>query len=108
MQHSAGSGKSNTVALLTHRLSSLHDADDHEVFDKVVVITDRLALDRQLQETIYQFECAQGVVEKVDRGSRQLTEAPAGKRITRPSHPFGTIGVCGPHLAVRPRLQADC
>jgi type I restriction enzyme R subunit len=51
VQHSAGSGKSNTIAWLAHRLSTLH-ADDTKVFDKVVVITDRLVLDRQLQETI--------------------------------------------------------
>ena len=62
MQHSAGSGKSNTIAWLAHRLSTLHDADDQKVFDKVVVITDRVVLDRQLQETIYQFEHARGVV----------------------------------------------
>ena len=58
VQHSAGSGKSNTIAWLAHRLSTLHDAADHKVFDKVVVITDRVVLDRQLQDTIYQFEHA--------------------------------------------------
>ena len=62
VQHSAGSGKSNTIAWMAHRLSSLHDADDSKVFDKVVVITDRRVLDRQLQDTIYQFEHAHGVV----------------------------------------------
>jgi hypothetical protein len=51
-KHSAGSGKSNTIAWTAHRLSSLHDADDRKVFDKVVVITDRVILDEQLQETI--------------------------------------------------------
>lgn len=80
VQHSAGSGKSNTIAWLAHRLSSLHDAHDHKVFDKVVVITDRLVLDRQLQETIYQFEHTHGVVEKIDGDSKQLTEALAGER----------------------------
>ena len=80
VQHSAGSGKSNTIAWLAHRLSSLHDADDHKVFDKVVVITDRLVLDRQLQETIYQFEHTHGVVEKIDHDSKQLAEALAGER----------------------------
>lgn len=80
VQHSAGSGKSNTIAWLAHRLSSLHDADDHKVFDKVVVITDRLVLDRQLQETIYQFEHTHGVVEKIDQDSKQLAEALAGER----------------------------
>ena len=56
VEHSAGSGKSNTIAWTAHRLSSLHDDSDQKVFDKVVVITDRVVLDRQLQETIYQFE----------------------------------------------------
>jgi len=80
VQHSAGSGKSNTIAWLAHRLSSLHDASDHKVFDKVVVITDRLVLDRQLQETIYQFQRTHGVVEKIDQDSKQLAEALAGER----------------------------
>ena len=80
VQHSAGSGKSNTIAWLAHRLSSLHDADDTKVFDKVIVITDRLVLDRQLQETIYQFEHTHGVVEKIDEDSKQLAEALAGER----------------------------
>ena len=79
VQHSAGSGKSNTIAWLAHRLSSLH-AGDEKVFDKVVVITDRLVLDRQLQETIYQFEHAHGVVEKIDQDSAQLAAALAGER----------------------------
>ncbi len=80
VQHSAGSGKSNTIAWLAHRLSSLHDAEDRKVFDKVVVITDRLVLDRQLQETIYQFEHTHGVVEKIDQDSKQLAEALGGER----------------------------
>lgn len=75
VQHSAGSGKSNTIAWLAHRLSNLHDAGDTKVFDKVIVITDRLILDRQLQQTIYQFEHAHGVVEKIDESSAQLAEA---------------------------------
>jgi len=79
VQHSAGSGKSNTIAWVAHRLSSLHDAADAKVFDKVVVITDRLVLDRQLQETIYQFEHARGVVVKIDQDSAQLAEALAGE-----------------------------
>lgn len=79
VQHSAGSGKSNTIAWLAHRLSSLHAGDD-KVFDKVVVITDRLVLDRQLQDTIYQFEHTHGVVEKVDQSSAQLAQALSGER----------------------------
>ncbi len=80
VQHSAGSGKSNSIAWLAHRLSSLHDARDAAVFDKVVVITDRLVLDRQLQDTIYQFEHAQGVVVRIDKQSGQLAEALAGEQ----------------------------
>jgi type I restriction enzyme R subunit len=80
IQHSAGSGKSNTIAWTAHRLSTLHTADDLKVFDKVIVITDRVILDRQLQDTIYQFEHARGVVEKIDEGSTQLAEALAGER----------------------------
>lgn len=75
IEHSAGSGKSNTIAWLAHRLSSLHDAQDHRVFDSVVVVTDRLVLDKQLQDSIYQFEHRQGVVQKIDRDSRQLARA---------------------------------
>jgi type I restriction enzyme R subunit len=80
IQHSAGSGKSNTIAWTAHRLSNLHDASDTKVFDKVVVITDRVVLDRQLQETIYQFEHARGVVVKIDKDSTQLAEALVGEQ----------------------------
>ena len=80
VQHSAGSGKSNTIAWLAHRLSNLHNAADEKVFDKVVVITDRVVLDRQLQETIYQFEHARGVVVKIDQHSQQLADALAGEQ----------------------------
>lgn len=80
VQHSAGSGKSNTIAWLAHRLMSLHGADDRPVFDKVVVITDRVILDRQLQETIYQFEHATGVVARIDQDSTQLAAALAGEQ----------------------------
>jgi type I restriction enzyme R subunit len=79
IQHSAGSGKSNTIAWVAHRLSNLH-ADDNKVFDKVVVITDRVILDRQLQDTIFQFEHARGVVVKIDENSTQLAEALAGEQ----------------------------
>ena len=75
IQHSAGSGKSNSIAWLAHRLASLHDAQDEKVFHSVVVITDRLVLDKQLQDTIYQFEHKQGVVEKIEQDSNQLATA---------------------------------
>ena len=80
VEHSAGSGKSNTIAWIAHRLSSLHDATDRKVFDKVVVITDRVVLDRQLQDTIYQFEHTRGVVVKIDKDSTQLADALAGEQ----------------------------
>jgi len=75
IQHSAGSGKSNSIAWLAHSLSSLHNADDKLVFNSIIVVTDRIVLDRQLQDTIYQFEHKEGVVVKVDKGSKQLTKA---------------------------------
>ena len=80
VEHSAGSGKSNTIAWTAHRLSTLHDAHDVKVFDKVVVITDRVVLDRQLQDTVYQFEHVRGVVEKIDQDSHQLARALTGQR----------------------------
>ncbi|MDI3417947.1 type I restriction endonuclease subunit R [Streptomyces luteolus] len=95
IQHSAGSGKSNTIAWLAHRLASLHTPEDpakldptaaqaknlgpnEPVFDKVVVITDRRVLDKQLQDTIYQFDHTPGVVLRVDDDSKQLAEALTG------------------------------
>ncbi len=75
VEHSAGSGKSNTIGWLTHRLASLHDSESRRVFDSVIVITDRVVLDQQLQDTIYQFEHKRGVVQKIDESSRQLAEA---------------------------------
>ncbi|MDI3534516.1 MAG: type restriction enzyme subunit [Thermosediminibacterales bacterium] len=75
IQHSAGSGKTNTISWLAHRLANLHDDSDNPVFDSVVVITDRRVLDRQLQDSIYQLEHKFGVVKKIDRDSRQLAEA---------------------------------
>ena len=82
IQHSAGSGKSFTIAWLAHQLSTLHGADDRRIFDSIVVITDRRVLDRQLQSTVRQFEQTLGVVENIDTTSRQLKDAlEAGKTI---------------------------
>lgn len=75
IQHSAGSGKSNSIAWLAHRLASLHDAQDQKVFHSVVVVTDRRVLDQQLQNTIYQFEHKTGVVEKIDENTQQLARS---------------------------------
>lgn len=82
IQHSAGSGKSYTIAWLAHQLSTLHDAQDRRVFDSIVVVTDRRVLDRQLQSTVRQLEQTLGVVENIDQTSRQLRHAlEAGKTI---------------------------
>ena len=75
IQHSAGSGKTNSISWLSHRLASLHTATDEKVFDCVVVITDRRVLDRQLQDAIYQIEHSQGVVKAIDKDSQQLAQA---------------------------------
>jgi type I restriction enzyme R subunit len=75
VEHSAGSGKSNTIGWLAHRLASLHNEQSERIFDSVIVITDRVVLDQQLQDTIYQFEHKRGVVQKIDESSRQLAEA---------------------------------
>lgn len=81
IQHSAGSGKSNSIAWSAHQLASLYDNTGHKLFSSVIVVTDRTVLDSQLQDTIYQFEHAQGVVVPITRAgtsqskSEQLAEA---------------------------------
>jgi len=67
VQHSAGSGKSNSIAWTAHQLSSLHDNQGHKLFDSVIIVTDRNVLDAQLQDTIYQFEHVDGVVGRINR-----------------------------------------
>ncbi|MHC0055591.1 type I restriction endonuclease subunit R [Actibacterium sp. D379-3] len=82
VQHSAGSGKSNTIGWLAHHAINLHDTDDSQVFHTAIIVTDRVVLDRQLQSTVSQFEQTQGVVKKIDGTSRQLKDAIAkGARI---------------------------
>lgn len=78
IQHSAGSGKSNTIAWTAHSLSRLHGADDAPVFDKVVVITDRKVLDRQLQDTVAGLEHTPGTIVRIDEKSDQLKTALEG------------------------------
>ena len=75
IQHSAGSGKSNSIAWLAHRLANLHDHQDEKIFHSVIVITDRTVLDQQLQNTIYQFDYKAGVVQKIDENTQQLATA---------------------------------
>ncbi len=82
IQHSAGSGKSNTIAWTAHQLSTLHDERDEHVFDSIIVITDRRILDHQLQRTVRQFEQTRGLVENIDKRAMQLKVAlENGKRI---------------------------
>ncbi|MDO4515487.1 MAG: DEAD/DEAH box helicase family protein, partial [Lachnospiraceae bacterium] len=77
IQHSAGSGKSNSIAWTAYRLASLHDDDNKAVFSSVVVVTDRTVLDAQLQETISGFDHTIGAVEAIgeDKNSRDLRDA---------------------------------
>jgi type I restriction enzyme R subunit len=70
-QHSAGSGKSNSIAWTAHQLSQLHDGDGEKMFHSVIVVTDRTVLDDQLQDTIYQFEHQSGVVGRINREEGQ-------------------------------------
>lgn len=75
IQHSAGSGKTNSISWLSHRLAKTHDSEDNPVFDSIIVITDRRVLDKQLQNAIYQLEHKAGMVEKIDENSDQLAKA---------------------------------
>lgn len=75
VQHSAGSGKTNSIAWLSHRLAKLHDENNDSIFDSIIVITDRRVLDKQLQDAIYQLEHEAGFVAKIDEDSKQLADA---------------------------------
>lgn len=82
IQHSAGSGKSNTIGWTSHQAINLHDENDQPIFNTAIIVTDRIVLDRQLQSTVSQFEQTQGVVKKIDGTSKQLKDAIAkGARI---------------------------
>ena len=86
IQHSAGSGKTNSIAWTAHFLADLHDAENHRVFDSVLVVSDRNVLDAQLQEAIFDFQRTTGVVATIsdEHGSKsaQLSQAlKAGKKI---------------------------
>ena len=84
IQHSAGSGKTNSIAWTAHFLADLHDAEQRKVFDTVLVVSDRNVLDAQLQEAIFDFERTTGVVEVIrgEDGSKSaaLAEALAGNK----------------------------
>lgn len=86
VQHSAGSGKTNSIAWTAHFLSELHDANDQKLFSTVIVVSDRRVIDGQLKEALFDFQRTTGVVETIrnDSGSKsgQLAEAlKAGKKI---------------------------
>lgn len=66
IQHSAGSGKTNSIAWLAHRLSSLHDVDDKIIFDNIIIVTDRVVVDRQLQAAITGMEHKTGLIRVMD------------------------------------------
>ncbi len=112
VQHSAGSGKSNSIAWLAHRLQSLHDEADRKVFDSVIVVTDRTVLDAQLQETIYQFEHKGGVVARITSEgvkSEQLIEALKNRApviiVTLQTFPF-VLDEIRKHTSLRERAFA--
>lgn len=83
IQHSAGSGKSNSIAWLAHQLVGLHDKSGNKhIFDTIIVVTDRRVLDAQIRNNIKQFQQVAGVVEAITEGSKQLKEAlEEGKKI---------------------------
>lgn len=66
IQHSAGSGKTKTIAWLAHRLASLHDIEDKQIFDNIVIITDKVVVDRQLQDAVRQIDHKSGLIKVMD------------------------------------------
>lgn len=80
IQHSAGSGKSISIAVLAHQLAFLHNDEDESVFDTVVVVTDRRVLDKQIAQVILQFEQERGVVANIEEGPR------VWKTLSRPAN----------------------
>ncbi|PZT48923.1 DEAD/DEAH box helicase [Helicobacter valdiviensis] len=82
IEHSAGSGKSNSISWLAHNLVSLHDRDSKPIFDSIIVVTDRKVLDSQIRENVKSFSNTKNLVEAITHGSRQLKEAlEEGKKI---------------------------
>jgi type I restriction enzyme R subunit len=83
IQHSAGSGKSNSISWLSHQLVELTDTSETQtIFDSIIVVTDRIVLDKQIRDNIKQFAQVKGVVEAITGGSKQLKQAlEEGKKI---------------------------
>ena len=94
IQHSAGSGKSKTIAWLAHQLANLFGDDQEPIFDSIIVITDRIVLDTQLQKQIKQFEKINGTVKNIKKGSKELIQAltDGDKIIISTLQKFGYIG----------------
>ena len=87
IQHSAGSGKTNSIAWTAHFLADLHDAKDKKLFDTVIVVSDRNVIDAQLQEAIFDFERTTGVVATIknEDGSKSAAARRGAVRRTRRS-----------------------
>lgn len=109
IQHSAGSGKTNSIAWLAHRLTSLHDADNKVIFDNVVIVTDRIVVDRQLQKAILGLEHKAGLIRVMDKRctSRDLAVALNGNTkiiaTTIQKFPYivdSVVGLKAKHFAV--------
>lgn len=81
IQHSAGSGKSNTIAWTAHRLSELHNAQNEPIFDSVIIITDRRVLDRQLSNTVEGFSQVTGLVQHVESSADLRQALETGARV---------------------------
>lgn len=92
IEHSAGSGKTNTIAWLAHRLSSLHDNENKVIFNTVCIITDRIVVDRQLQNAVLSLEHKAGLIKVMDEKctSKDLADALNGntKIIVTTIHKF--------------------
>jgi len=92
IEHSAGSGKTNTIAWLAHRLASLHDRENKVIFDTVCIITDRIVVDRQLQNAVLSLEHKAGLIKVMDEKctSKDLADALNGntKIIVTTIHKF--------------------
>jgi type I restriction enzyme R subunit len=80
IQHSAGSGKTNSIAWLAHRLTSLHDDENRIIFDNIVIVTDRVVVDRQLQQAVMGLEHKAGLIRVMDDkcNSQDLAKALTG------------------------------
>ncbi len=83
IQHSAGSGKTNTIAWLAHRLTSLHDANNKIIFDNVIIVTDRVVVDRQLQKAVMGLKHKAGLIRVMDEKCNSADLAAALKGNTK-------------------------